>query len=76
MLVNRFDIAEAYWMYYVLWHKGGMTARCHAQGRSISAQLHRMRFSARASLTSEHALMPEGRRAYDALVARWEGDTA
>lgn len=39
---DRFDICDAYWMFYSLWHSGGLTKRCHRQGRGIAVQLSRI----------------------------------
>ena len=74
--MNRIDVCDAYWVYYMLWHASGLTRRCHAQGRGIAEQLHRLRYRASPLLGSEHDLTDDARDVYDGLVQRWEGVTA
>jgi len=74
--MNRFDVCEAYWLYYAHYHAGGMTRRCEG-GRGIAVQLDRMRFRP-SPLLSFDSLRREdregAREAYLALVRKWEGD--
>ena len=77
MYFDKFDICEAYYMYMVLWNSGGATNRWYTTSRncrreqSISAQLHRMQFIPRLSL-SEETLTENGRDIYNDLVNKWE----
>ncbi len=71
-MFDRFAVATAYYWYYVLWHAGGLTARCRAQGRGIGQQLHRMRYRPGPLATPEGMTWQE-RDIYYALVERWEG---
>lgn len=74
---DRFDICEAYWMYYCHYHASGMTPRCVAKDRNISVQLHNMQFRPRPLLNDEFDLTENGRAIYEALIERWElGDAA
>lgn len=41
---SRFDVVDAYAVFSDWWNKDGLTERCHAKGRSISGQLHNMRY--------------------------------
>lgn len=41
---SRFDVVDAYAAFADWWNRGGLTARCHAKGRSIDLQLSRMRY--------------------------------
>lgn len=63
----RFDIAEAYFCFYVDWHSGGLTDRCRAKGRGIATQLSRLAFRPRPNLSTE-TLETEGREIYEGLV--------
>lgn len=69
---DSFDICEAYWLYYCLWHRGGLTRRCYWQGRGIATQLSRMHFHPAPSLDLD-SLSENGRAIYDSLVAKYEG---
>ena len=68
----RFDIADAYYTYYVRWNANGITNRCARQGRSIGWQLHRMHYKPGSVVEHGH-LTPEATDAYIALVERHEG---
>lgn len=67
---HDFDVCDAYWLFYSHWHVDGLTLRCVATGRSISGQLHRMKYRPAPAL-SEETLTEESRDIYDALVYRW-----
>lgn len=69
---DRFDIAEAYHMYYTHYHANGRTRRCIATGRPIWRQLRRMGFRPSPLLYDENDLTEEGRAVYDALVEYYE----
>lgn len=81
MYFDRFDICEAYWMYYCLWHNGGLTRRCRKRNadtgklnRGIAVQLSRMRFKPAPSLDLD-SLSDNGKDIYEALVQKHEGTT-
>lgn len=70
--MNRFDIALGYWVFYTLWHSGGLTERCREKGRGIAAQLHALRF--RPGNDDLSAEENEGaREVYLALIERYHG---
>ena len=74
--MNRFDVCEAYWLYYAHWHLSGMTRRCHTQGRGIAVQLDRLRFRPSPLLSFDslrHEDREDARDVYLALVRKWEG---
>jgi hypothetical protein len=71
-MFDRFAIAEGYYLFYAHWHMGGLTERCHRQGRGIAEQLHRMRFRPSPLLTLDTA-DESTRDVYDALVDRYHG---
>ena len=69
-MFDRFDVCEAYWLFYCHWHRGGMTLRCEAKGRGIAEQLDRMRY--RPSPLLELDTMSDGaREIYELLVAEY-----
>ena len=84
---DRFDIAEAYYVYMVLWHTSGLTERDHNhyvkfnergfQRRffgTISGILDKIKFKPRRSLEDEDDLSNNGREIYNNLIQKWEGE--
>ncbi len=77
MFFDRFDIAEAYAVYYWGWNSGAMSNRCLARkertGQNISTgwQLHGMAFKASPRLEYE-TLSDNGKEIYQALVDKYE----
>jgi hypothetical protein len=68
-----FDIMDAYWYYYAMWHKDGLTNRDHASKRSISQIAHRLNY--RCSVGFGIESLKESERSldiYNNLVLRWE----
>jgi hypothetical protein len=72
MYFNRFDICEAYLMYYINYHMSGMTRRCEIKNRGIEYQLYKMKFMVSPILT-ESTLSENARDIYHELIRRWEG---
>lgn len=76
----RFAICEAYWTYQYGWNRDGLTERDHQRGngrRSISIQLHDMKYSPGMGMTGgRYSLEEEARDIYDALVIKYEGKEA
>ena len=74
MYFDKFDICEAYFVYMMLWHSGGLTERDRQLNRndSISCQLHRIKFTPSPLIRDENDLTENGREIYDALVEKWE----
>lgn len=73
---DTFDICEAYYVYYMLWHSGGLTERDrfalkHGRG-SIASQLSRMDFRLSPAIRDEKDLAENGLAIYNALVEKWE----
>ena len=73
---DKFDICEAYYIYYMLWHSGGLTERDrfalkHGRG-SIASQCSRMEFRISPMIGDETDLTENGLAIYDALVEKWE----
>lgn len=71
--MDRISICEGYFLYYALWHAGGVTRRCERQRRNIAVQLDRMRFRPSPLLTLDNA-SDEARSVYRALVREHEGE--
>ena len=73
MYFDRFDICEAYFMYMMLWNRGGLTERDWLRvRRSISSQLATMRFKPSPMLSDESDLTENGREIYENLVSTYE----
>jgi len=72
--MTRYDIAEAYHLYATHYHANGLTPRCTHQNRSITQQLHRMRYRPSPLLTEE-TLTEEAQNVYQTLVAKWHPTT-
>jgi hypothetical protein len=71
-MFDRFDICEAYACLESDYNVGGILwerPSCRRRGESIGVQLHRMRFRARPSLSTD-TLTDNGREIYDAAVIR------
>ena len=76
---DRFDIAEAYYMYGAHWNRNGVTTRDRKRRRhiepglldTVGAQLHRLKFRPAPSLDLD-TLSENGRAIYDDLVNRHE----
>jgi hypothetical protein len=66
------DICEGYYWYFAFYHRNGLTNRCVATGRTITKQLHRLRFR-----ISPLQLKPEGEAliVYENLVKTWENNS-
>lgn len=74
--MNRFSVVEAYYLYFLLWHAGGITRRCERQGRNISTQIHSMRFRPRLMLSDVSDLDDDGKEVYLGLIDKYEMDEA
>lgn len=77
--MDRISICIGYWLYFAHWHKDGRTTRCHRQGRTISWQLHKLRFKPAPSLGLDSLCLEdyaEAREVYLTLVRRHEGELA
>lgn len=72
--MSRFDIVEAYFVFSMLWHSGGLTDRCRAKGRGIDEQLWRMKFRPSPALGSPADLEEDGREVYLGLVEKYHPD--
>lgn len=77
--MDRISICEGYWLYFAHWHRGGRTARCDRQGRTISEQLHALQFKPAPALSLDslcHDDYRDAREVYLTLVRRHEGELA
>ena len=68
---DSFAICVGYWLYAVHWNRNGRTRRCEATGRTIDAQLYRLRFRPSPLLALDTA-ETEDVMVYEDLVRRWE----
>lgn len=69
---TMFDVCDAYFVYYSLYHNGGLTARCRQTGRGISVQLSRMEYRPGAGLGLESLTEP-AMEILQGLVCKYEG---
>lgn len=66
-MMDRVSICEGYWLFYIHWHRNGMTERCARVGRLIGVQLERLRFRPSPTLTLDSA-SEQAREVYEDLV--------
>jgi hypothetical protein len=69
---SRFDIVSAYAAFGAWWHKDGLTERCRAKHKSISEQLHNLRYS--PGMGSYFEADSPAADIYLELVRRWHPD--
>lgn len=72
LVMTRFDICEAYYLYATHYHRSGLTERCVMHVTPIWEQLERMRFRP-SPMLSEETLSEEGLEVYHSLIRKWEG---
>lgn len=78
-MITRFDIAEAYYLYYIHWHVGGLTERAHNRHlnnkkfEAITTQLKRIKYLPTHGQNLNYgSLTRQGKLIYSNLVARYE----
>ena len=71
---SRFDIRMGYWMFYALWHSGGLTDRCRAKGRGIAGQLGRMQFSPGMDDSPSSSDNQQAAEIYLGLIEKYHGE--
>jgi len=72
MYFDRFDICEAYFVYAMLWHSGGLTERDKYHNHSIDQILHNVEFRISPMIEDENDLTENGLAIYNDLVNKYE----